>query len=66
MAHKTLKQTMAYLRTSSAANIGAGKDSDKRQRAAIEAFAKAAGFEIAEWFALTYEGPLLGQWISTR
>ena len=37
---------MAYLRTSSATNVGAHKDSDKRQRAAIEAFAKRAGFTI--------------------
>ena len=37
---------MAYLRTSSATNVGADKDSDKRQRAAIEAFAKRAGFTI--------------------
>src|SRR5689334_2015361 len=35
-----------YLRTSSAANVGADKDSDKRQRAAVEAFAKRAGFNI--------------------
>lgn len=34
------------MRTSSAANVGATKDSDKRQRAAIEAFAKSAGFAI--------------------
>jgi len=42
------KQTpaVAYMRTSSAANVGADKDSDKRQRAAIEAFAKSAGFTI--------------------
>jgi len=42
------KQTpaVAYKRTSSAANVGADKDSDKRQRAAIEAFAKSAGFQI--------------------
>jgi hypothetical protein len=31
---------VAYLRTSSAANVGSDKDSDKRQRQAIEAFAK--------------------------
>jgi DNA invertase Pin-like site-specific DNA recombinase len=37
---------LAYLRTSSAANVGADKDSDKRQRAAIEAFAKYARFTI--------------------
>src|SRR3954447_23646454 len=38
---------VAYIRTSSAANVGADKDSDKRQRAAIEGFAKRAGFELA-------------------
>jgi len=37
---------VGYLRTSSATNVGADKDSDKRQRAAIEAFAKQAGFTI--------------------
>jgi DNA invertase Pin-like site-specific DNA recombinase len=37
---------VAYLRTSSAANVGADKDSDKRQRSAIEAFANRAGFKI--------------------
>src|SRR4249920_1007797 len=41
-------KAVAYLRTSSAANVGADKDSDKRQRAAIEAFAKAAGYEVVE------------------
>lgn len=43
---KGLTPAVAYLRTSSAANVGATKDSDKRQRAAIEAFAKSAGFAI--------------------
>ena len=38
---------VAYLRTSSAANVGADKDSEKRQRLAIAAYAKAARFEIA-------------------
>ena len=42
-----LTKAIAYLRTSSAANIGSDKDSDKRQRAAIEAFAKRAGFLCA-------------------
>jgi DNA invertase Pin-like site-specific DNA recombinase len=37
---------VAYLRTSSAANVGADKDSDKRQRVAIQGYAKRAGFEI--------------------
>lgn len=41
-----LKPAVAYLRTSSGANVGADKDSDKRQRAAIAAFARAAGFTI--------------------
>ncbi|WP_246737281.1 recombinase family protein [Nordella sp. HKS 07] len=43
---KEIQKAVAYLRTSSAANVGADKDSDKRQRVAIEAFAKANGFEI--------------------
>ena len=40
------KKALAYLRTSSAANVGEDKDSDKRQMAAIELFASRAGFEI--------------------
>lgn len=43
---KTLTPAVAYLRTSSAASVGADKDSDKRQRVAIEGFAKRAGFSI--------------------
>ena len=42
--HKT--HAVAYLRTSSAAGVGADKDSDKRQRQAIEAFARRGGFHI--------------------
>ena len=45
---KELKPAVAYLRTSSAANVGGDKDSDKRQRAAIQAFAKGAGFTIID------------------
>jgi DNA invertase Pin-like site-specific DNA recombinase len=45
---KELKPAMTYLRTSSAANVGADKDSDKRQRAAIEAYAQRAGFTIVD------------------
>ena len=41
-------KAVAYLRTSSAANVGADKDSDKRQRASIEAFAKANGYELVD------------------
>jgi DNA invertase Pin-like site-specific DNA recombinase len=40
------------MRTSSATNVGEGKDSEARQRKAIEAYAKAAGMVIADcdWF----------------
>ena len=45
---KGLQPAVAYLRTSSAANVGADKDSDKRQRAAIDAFAKHVKFTIVD------------------
>jgi DNA invertase Pin-like site-specific DNA recombinase len=38
------------MRTSSATNVGADKDSEKRQRVAIERFAKASGFALVDWF----------------
>src|SRR5215472_19138311 len=47
---KQRKAAFAYLRTSSATNAGPDKDSDKRQRSAIAAFAKPHGFEIVEEF----------------
>ena len=48
---------VAYLRTSSATNVGTDKDSDKRQRAAIEAFAKRTGFTIiAEYYDKAVSG----------
>lgn len=47
---KQMKKAVGYLRTSSAANVGQDKDSDKRQRAAIEAFAKANGYDVTAWF----------------
>jgi DNA invertase Pin-like site-specific DNA recombinase len=47
---KVRTQAVAYMRASSAANVGADKDSEKRQRASIEAFAKRAGLKIVEWF----------------
>jgi DNA invertase Pin-like site-specific DNA recombinase len=50
MAQKIRNTAVAYVRTSSAANIGEGKDSEPRQREAIERFAKAAGFQIKDWF----------------
>lgn len=45
-------KAVAYLRTSSATNVGADKDSEKRQRQAITAYAKSARYEIAaeDWF----------------
>src|SRR5215217_2876151 len=50
MARKDLVPAVAYLRTSSASNTGADKDSGKRQRAAIDAFAHAAGYDIVDEF----------------
>jgi DNA invertase Pin-like site-specific DNA recombinase len=49
---KTKVKSVGYLRTSSAANVGTDKDSEKRQRAAIERFCKANGYVIdaADWF----------------
>jgi hypothetical protein len=48
-------EAVAYIRTSSAANVGADKDSDKRQRAAIESFAKRSGFDlVAEYNAAVF------------
>src|SRR5919112_4247411 len=48
MARKDSIKAVAYLRTSSATNTGADKDSEKRQRAAIESFARAAGYELVD------------------
>ena len=47
---KELIEAVAYIRTSSAANVGPDKDSDKRQRAAIEGFAKQAGYDLVDTF----------------
>jgi DNA invertase Pin-like site-specific DNA recombinase len=49
MARETLK-AVAYLRTSSKTNVGPDKDSDKRQLAAIAAYAKANGFEVVDTY----------------
>ena len=51
MAQGNLAQAVAYLRTSSAANVGADKDSEKRQRQAIETYAKRARIEIVGVFS---------------
>ncbi|MDB5658025.1 MAG: recombinase family protein [Cypionkella sp.] len=47
---KTKIPAFAYLRTSSATNVGEAKDSDKRQSLAIAAFARARGYVIVETF----------------
>lgn len=50
MARKELTKAVAYFRTSSETNVGEGKDTLKRQRAAVSKFAKTAGFDlIAEY-----------------
>src|SRR5438045_9749302 len=46
-----LAEAVAYLRTSSATNAGPEKDSERRQRDAIEAFAKRAGFVLVGEFS---------------
>jgi DNA invertase Pin-like site-specific DNA recombinase len=47
---RKLVEAVAYLRTSSSTNSGPDKDSDKRQRAAITAFAKAHGYTVVDEF----------------
>ena len=57
MNRKNATPAIAYLRTSSATNVGVDKDSDKRQRHAIEAFAKHAGFDlVGEYFDAAVSG----------
>ena len=46
----SLVQAIRYLRTSSVTNAGQDKDSEKRQRLAIERYAKQAGFDVVDWF----------------
>ena len=61
---KSRVPALAYLRTSSAANVGGDKDSDKRQREAIAAFARRAGFELAGEFydaAVSGKDPIEGR-----
>ena len=48
---------IAYLRTSSATNVGSNKDSEQRQRAAITGFAEANGYTIeAEFYDAAVSG----------
>jgi DNA invertase Pin-like site-specific DNA recombinase len=43
-------EAVGYMRTSSATNVGDGKDSEARQRKAIEGYAQASGAVIVDWF----------------
>jgi DNA invertase Pin-like site-specific DNA recombinase len=57
-------KVVAYLRTSSAANVGGDKDSDARQRDAIGRYAKAVGFDVvAEYYdaAVSGKDPIEGR-----
>ena len=45
-----LVEVVGYMRTSSATNVGDGKDSEARQRKAIEGYAQASGAVIVDWF----------------
>jgi DNA invertase Pin-like site-specific DNA recombinase len=56
---------IAYLRTSSATNVGTDKDSDKRQREAIEAFVRRGGYELVREFRLA-KCRSLHDWSSAR
>jgi DNA invertase Pin-like site-specific DNA recombinase len=46
MSRNDLTKAIAYFRTSSETNVGGDKDSTERQRQAVMAYAKSAGFEI--------------------
>lgn len=43
---KAMTKAVAYLRTSSATNVGPDKDSDKRQLVSIQGYAAAAGYDL--------------------
>ena len=52
-----MKKAISYLRTSSAANVGTDKDSDRRQREAIAEYAQRAGYElVAEFYDAAVSG----------
>ena len=50
MKKAAMIDAVGYLRTSSAANVGADKDSEVRQRTQIETCAARAGYTIVDWF----------------
>src|SRR5262245_51517113 len=49
---RSARPAIAYMWTSSAANVGVDRDSERRQRVAIQAYARRVGFAIADqdWF----------------
>ena len=49
-ARNSGRTAVAYFRTSSAANVGADKDTVQRQRDAVTAYAEAHGLEIVREF----------------
>lgn len=64
ITNKNRTPALAYYRTSSAANVGADKDSEKRQRAAVESFARRAGFQMIDEFydeAVSGKDPIEGR-----
>ena len=48
--NKSRAPALAYLRTSSAANVGTDRDCEKRQRHAVQGFARRAGYGIVDEF----------------
>jgi predicted site-specific integrase-resolvase len=46
MSRNELTKAIAYFRTSSETNVGADKDTLKRQREAVTRYAKTGGYEI--------------------
>ena len=64
ITNKNRAPALAYYRTSSAANVGTDKDSEKRQRAAVESFARRAGYQIVDEFydeAVSGKDPIEGR-----
>lgn len=54
---KNLKKAVTYYRTSSAANVGEDKDSEKRQKHACHTYAKKAGLSVlAEFYDANVKG----------
>jgi DNA invertase Pin-like site-specific DNA recombinase len=57
MSRKKTIPALAYFRTSSATNVGADSDSEKRQRGAVAAFARSTGYVIeAEFYDAAVSG----------